>query len=131
MTKPLKPTPDFPLFAHVAGQWAKKIGGKTYYFGAWADPQAALDRYIAYLRGNGKPDKQPIVSRGRRPAKPYPDYPLYAHSNGQWAKKIAGRVHYFGPWSDPQAALQRWLATEDPMTTTVYVSMDARLSPQQ
>jgi integrase len=48
-----------------------------------------------------------------KPSKPYADYPLYAHAAGVWAKKIRGRVHYFGPWDDPDGALKKYLEQRD------------------
>jgi len=51
--------------------------------------------------------------RGDKPAKPHRDYPLTANGNGQWSKKIRGKVYYFGPWADPDAALKRYLEVKD------------------
>ena len=44
----------------------------------------------------------------KKPAKPYPSFPLTAHLNGQWCKKIRGRIHFFGVWADPDAALTKY-----------------------
>lgn len=43
--KPDKPRKDYPMFAHPSGQWARKIRGKLWYFGVWADPAAAEERH--------------------------------------------------------------------------------------
>jgi integrase len=53
--------------------------------------------------------------RGSRPKpeKPYPEFPLFAHAAGVWCKKIRGKLHYFGPWDDPDGALKKYLAEKD------------------
>ncbi len=42
-----------------------------------------------------------------RPTKPYPEFPLFAHNNGQWCRKINGKLYSFGSWDDPSAALKK------------------------
>ena len=48
-----------------------------------------------------------------RPAKPYAGFPLFPHATGRWAKKIRGKFVFFGPWSDPFGALERYTSQRD------------------
>src|SRR5262249_31565341 len=98
--KPGKPYPDFPLTAHPAGYWCKKIKGKVRYFGPWADPEGALQAYQAFMAGEPVEKPKRLGQAPARPAKPTPDFPLSPHPAGQWCKKIGGKLHYFGPWDD-------------------------------
>lgn len=52
-------------------------------------------------------------TRNAKPEKPYEGFPLFAHATGRWAKKIRGKLHYFGPWSDPDGALAKYLDRRD------------------
>lgn len=49
-----------------------------------------------------------VKAKREKPKKPYPTFPLTAHPNGQWCKKICGKVHFFGVWADQEAALDRY-----------------------
>ena len=121
--KPAKPSAAFPLFAHNNGQWAKKIRGKIHYFGSWDDSDAALadyERRKGCLNGSEEPKLENIkpaverkVSSNRKPRKPPGDFRFYSHNNGQWAKKIRSKVHYFGPWGNPDGAFERRLDQKD------------------
>jgi len=52
-------------------------------------------------------------TKSSRPRKPHPDFPLFAHANGQWAKKVRGKIHFFGVWACPQKSVDRWLDEKD------------------
>jgi integrase len=57
-SKPAKPYPEFPLTAHPAGQWCKKIRGQLHYFGPWDDPDGALTKYL---------EQKDALHAGRKP----------------------------------------------------------------
>jgi integrase len=48
-----------------------------------------------------------------KPTKPHPDFPLYAHNTGRWAKKVHQKTYFFGTWDDPDGALAEWLRVKD------------------
>ena len=48
--------------------------------------------------------------------KPREDFPLFPHARGYWAKKVKGKMHYFGRIDDdPKGvkALKEWMGDND------------------
>jgi hypothetical protein len=59
-------------------------------------------------------DSNPTLSAPPvKPAKPRPDFPLFPHATGRWAKKFRGQLKYSGPWDDPKSAEDKYLAQKD------------------
>ena len=55
-------------------------------------------------------------SRNSLPKKPSKDFPLFPHDTGRWAKKVRGKLRYFGKVDgDPKGkkALAKWLEQKD------------------
>jgi len=56
------------------------------------------------------------MSKSNRPSKPRPDFPLFPHASGRWAKKVRGSFCYFGKVVDDpkgEKALALWLDQRD------------------
>jgi integrase len=62
------------------------------------------------------PAKSTRKAPGGNARKPRPDFPLFPHATGRWAKKIHQKLRYFGKVAGDekgQAALEKWLEQKD------------------
>jgi integrase len=109
LDKPEKPYAAFPLTPHNSGKWAKKIRGKSYYFGRWEDPDGALREY------NGVKDS---LLAGRKPVSSSPASKTVrelfnAFLDRQLARVDAGRLEPRS-YQDNRSALQEFARAVGP-----------------
>ena len=60
--------------------------------------------------------KPTLKRRAGKAEKPRPDFPLFPHAAGYWAKKVRQKLHYFGKVADDPkgtAALEKWVEQKD------------------
>jgi len=104
--KPAKPYPEFPLSAHAVGQWARKIKGKLYYFGAWDNPDAALKKYLEQKRlGHGLPTVPPGPTVGLPARNQTGDLRSWPGHGRETVPQLA--------WDNPDAALKKYFEQKD------------------
>jgi integrase len=78
--------------------------------------------------------------RPKKPAKPYPGFPLSPHASGLWCKRIRTKLHYFGPWGKringkleplPDGGWRAALAEYERVATELHAGRPARPDPEQ
>ena len=50
-----------------------------------------------------------MATKQPKAKKPHKNLPLVPHATGRWAKKIRGKLHHFGSWTDANATLKKYL----------------------
>ncbi len=107
-SKPAKPTVDFPLSRTPQSDGQKRLAASCITSGTGDAPEFPLlsgresrpTFWLKAYRGlplpgvKGVDDKYPYT-RPERPKKPRPDFLLFPHASGSWAKKGQHRSHYF------------------------------------